>query len=414
MATTYGIGGFNSRLNAAAQGIFTTKLSQATQGLIIVGRVKSIVLESTHPRFTEVGGWNGVGSIEFDSISLPYNQTNPPIAKPVFANIKMYPLVNEIVYLISLPNSSIGTTTEASQYYYINSVALWNHPHHNAYPADPNTTPPEQKKDYVQTSFGSVRRITDSSSEISLGNTFEERANIHPLLPFEGDTFLEGRWSNSIRLGSTVRGANQWSAEGTQGDPITIIRNGQPDDTSSEGWIPIQEDVNNDKSVIYLTTSQQVPLQASILPTIAYDTPPTDVKLFTGPQIILNSERIVLNSKKDSILISANTSAQLAGRESVNIASLKTVVVDSPNVRLGSTSATEPLLKGEQATQLLKNLLNNLNEFMKVCQEQAVPIPNQNPIPLTKLNQASIQMSQVLEGLLEQVDDLKSNNNFTI
>jgi len=413
MATLYGIGGLNSRLNASAQGQFTTKLSQAVQGTIIVGRVKSIVLESTHPRFDEVGGWNGLGAIEFDSIILPYSQTNSPIAKPVLSNTKLYPLVNEVVYLILLPNSNLGETTGASQYYYINPVALWNHPHHNAYPANPDNRPPEQRKDYIQTSFGSVRRITDNSSEISLGNTFKERANIHPLLPFEGDYILEGRWGNSIRLGSTVLGVNNWSTSGEQGDPITIIRNGQPQTATEEGWIPIQEDVNQDRSTIYLTTSQQIPIQPSITSPSSYDIPPTATNLFTGPQIILTSDRLVLNSKKDSILLSANTSLGLAGRSSVNITSRKSIVLDSPNIRLGSTAAKEPLLKGQLTTDLLKTLINNLNEFMKVCQDQAVPIPNQNPIPLTKLNQASIQMSQVLEGLLEQVDQIKSQTNFT-
>jgi hypothetical protein len=42
---------------------------------------------------------------------------------------------------------------------------------------------------------------------------------------------------------------------GTNGDPITILRNGQGNQTK-EGWIPIVEDINNDNSSIYLTSTQ--------------------------------------------------------------------------------------------------------------------------------------------------------------
>jgi hypothetical protein len=43
------------------------------------------------------------------------------------------------------------------------------------------------------------------------------------------------------------------------GDPITILRNGQPTKTSPEGWIPITENINNDLSSIYLTSTQKIP-----------------------------------------------------------------------------------------------------------------------------------------------------------
>jgi hypothetical protein len=425
MATRFGFDALNKALTSGLRGNFITKLAMGTEGLIIQARVKSVVLDSTHPRFLELGEWNGLGTIEFTSVTQPTNgkqTTTNATARPVFSNIKVYPLENELVYLIALPTTEIGTDTNSTSYYYINSIALWNHPHHNAYPVDATEVPEEQRKDYIQTSLGSVRRVTDGSTEISLGKTFQEQSNIHPILPYEGDVLVEGRFGNSIRLGSTVvsketnQGQNNWS-EGPlfPGDPITIIRNGQPTDASDEGWTPIVEDINKDQSSIYLTSTQKINIQPSSTNDIAYDTPPKKPNEYYGtPQILLNSDRIYLNTRKDNILLSSGGLIGLLAQSSVNISGKNTIILDSPNIRLGSKTAKEPLLKGQQTVDLLKKLLENLNEFMKVCQTQAVPLPNQKSVPLTKINQASQQMEGVLVGLLQQLDDLKSKSNFTI
>ena len=46
-----------------------------------------------------------------------------------------------------------------------------------------------------------------------------------------------------------------------KGEPITvIIKNGQPSGSSSEGFIPITENINQDPSSIYLTSTQQIPI----------------------------------------------------------------------------------------------------------------------------------------------------------
>jgi len=184
-----------------------------------VGRVVSIVLDESHPRFKELGEWNGLGTIEYTLVDQPIPASQVyPIAKPYDPSIRNFPLINEIVYIAQLPDTDIGRFTSSKKSYYMSVVGLWNHPHHNAFPQNSNILPPSQQKDYVETEAGSVRRVTDQSTEIFLGRTFVERGNIHPLLPFEGDRILEGRWGNSIRFGSTVTGSvNTWSSIGTNG-----------------------------------------------------------------------------------------------------------------------------------------------------------------------------------------------------
>jgi len=332
-------------------------------------RVMSIVLDEFHPRFFELGEWNGLGTIEYESVKKPFSGNDRPTAKPLLGNNKGLPLVNEIVYIMPFPDTKIGIITSNVSSYYINVIALWNHPHHNGYPKNPNELPESQQVDYIQTQLGNVRRVTDQSTEIFLGNTFVERANIHPLLPFEGDIITEGRWGNSIRLGSTVTnksdgiGLNNWSTTGSSGDPIVIIRNGQGTQLGDEGWIPFTENINDNDSSIYLTSTQRLPLQVSKNVTYnSYSTQPQALNEFAGKQVIINSGRLVFNSNSDHILLTSNQSVGLNAINSVNIDTPLTVI-QSDKVLLGNKDATEPLLYGNITQDLLQQLITSIKTF---------------------------------------------------
>lgn len=361
MADKYGFSGFNSEINKdliSRVGIN----SSSSGGQIIPARVKSIVLDPNHPLWDEVGQYNGIGTIEYESVLSPSEDLN--LAKPFFTNNKKYPLINEIVYLVSLPNSDLYTSTTSKSTYYFDVVGLWNSPHHNAYPANPNDLAPSQQKDYVETETGNIRRVTDESTEINLGNTFIERANIHPLQAYEGDTIYEGRWGNSLRFGSTVKGFNNWSTTGSNGDPIVILRNGQGKQ-SNEGWVTITENINNDDSSIYLTSTQTIPLNPFSEIYSSYTTAPENITTFSGKQILLNSGRLVFNSTTDHILINSQKSVGINAITSFNVDSPKSII-QSNEIYLGGKNATEPILKGDITVDLLSQLVQQLINLTKI------------------------------------------------
>jgi len=367
----------NNTYNPIAYSNILTNIENEKLGTIKAVRIKSIILTSDHPRYEELGGPNSIGTILYDdNIEIPNINNNISLfqyARPLYSNIKNYPLINELVYVINLPSTNIGTNTALKTTYYINTIALWNHPHHNAYPDTPNALPDSQNKDYNQTTVGSVRRVTDQSTEIFLGDTFKERSNIHPLLPFEGDVIYEGRWGNSIRLGSTVKNRpNNWSITGTDGDPILILKNGQPSDISNEGWIPVIENINKDLSSIYLTSTQQVPLAAASINYNSYGTAPTKPDQYQDRQIILSSGRLVFNSNKDHILLSSNKSINLNAIESVNIDTNNTIL-NSKSILLGGKTATESVLKGDTTIDLLTGLVDQLTALSIALQSVTTP-----------------------------------------
>jgi hypothetical protein len=233
-----------------------------------------------------------------------------------------------------------------------------------------------------------------------LGRTFVERENIHPLLLFEGDKLLEGRWGNSIRFGSTVKNTpNTWSTTGTNGDPITIIRNGQGNQTD-EGWVPTIEDINNDDSSVYFTSTQKVPLEAASTSYNSYSSnSPTTPNQYSGKQIILNSGRLVFNTTEDHLLLSSKKSVNINAISGFNVDSPQSVI-QSNSVLLGGVNAVEPLLKGDTTIALLSQLIDQLSLLSTAL--TATPVP--------QVTAAASQFVTYLAGLKVQLETTTKSN----
>tara|TARA_R110001592_G_scaffold37424_4_gene124852 strand:- start:15565 stop:16398 length:834 start_codon:yes stop_codon:yes gene_type:complete len=246
-----------------------SKLSTSSGGKLLPVRVLDIILDLNHPMAETYGGYDAIGTISFtyieDNTPLEKPWFNKQTAKPIFSFIKNYPLINEVCLIISTYDKNNYKKTSKTNFYLPN-LNVWNHPHHNAMPTMLGMTQKQTAEDYQETENGLTRQVTDGSTNILLGNYFREQMNIKPLLPYEGDTILEGRYGNSIRLGSTAKdkkipeeSSNRWSNEGFNGDPILIIRNGQRvENINDKGWEPTVEDIDLDASSIYLTSNQQI------------------------------------------------------------------------------------------------------------------------------------------------------------
>ena len=374
-------------------------------------RVKSIILDSNHPEFSNRGEWASLGGIFWSDINAPtptgdINSDN--FALPLFPNQKNFPLLEELVYIIALPNTGIGESTSAIQYYYFQPINLWNSIHHNGYPPFTNSVLPEsQQKDYQQVDGGSVRKVTDDPTKIKLGNTFEEKLNVKSLLPYEGDIIYEGRWGNSIRFGSTVlrpNTSNLWSTVGEDGDPIIIIRNGQHDD-GRDPWVPQLEDINKDQTSIYLTSNQKIPIEVSSKNYTSYKIKPQSPSEYQGKQVIINSDRLLFNTKVDSILLSSQKTISLNARESVNIDTPQTIV-QSPDIRLGDLNATEPIILGETFLTDLSSLLKNIISLSQALQTPiGTPVPNR---PNRNIPINAVRVEASAQDMINRIEKYKS------
>ena len=417
MGMKFGLVGSTSGAGSSRQNNnLENKISNA-QGKVVAARVIDIVLDENHKYYELVGQWNGIGAIFYEIVNKSGTKSYPNFALPYDSQLKTYPLINEIVLLISLPNQSMGLVSSNESYFYMSPLGIWNHPHHDAYPnVLDGLNDQEQQRDYQATSQGSVRQVTDGSTEIDLNssnpsqNTFVEKLNIHPLMPFMGDSLLEGRHGQSLRFGSTAKSEsekkNNWSNSGENGDPLTILRNGQPTKTSDEGWIPITENIKDDLSSIYLTSTQKIPFNLAKEQGEKWKTSPTYPSKYILPQILLNSNQIAINSKEDSILLSSKKSIGLSCFEEINLVGTD-IVLDASSLYLGSKDATEPVLLGDKTITTLKQITSLLKSITTVLQLDQL-FPAGIPIPNGPLNTISLTATQLLANIELSLDNLKS------
>jgi len=373
--------GVNSGQSTSGESSFGSRV-----GLLDV-RVRDIVLSPNHPRFDEVGGWAGIGTIIYDTAGGGLNSTRDTVsfARPLFSNHKFYPLINEMVAIITIAdpvkNQEAGGEDSKLNFYFP-PANVWNSQHHNALPDVKIDNPYQKNKSYAEVSQGSPNYESIEEAPEFLGTTFKEKDQVFPLYFYEGDYIMEGRWGNTLRLGSTVKFSdfpNVWSSEGNEGDPITILRVANPNKTSTQaGWLPTLENTIEDLSSIYLTSTQKLPFFASSFKTDSFgnDPAPSSPSEYEGNQIILDSGRLILNAKSDGVLISSPTSVHLSAGNSVNLDSSQRIVLASGEINLVSRNATERAVLGDELVFQLQRLLPVLEGLAKACSSaSAGPFP---------------------------------------
>jgi hypothetical protein len=287
---------------------------QTEGNLLQIGRVKSIVLgpykgntKDVDPEYTSPAD---IGKIKYELLYSPLgtskSQNVSEPAWPIFNFLKQYPVVNEIVLVLVGPGEGLNDRASNQQFFYFPPYQLWNHANHSAFP---NMAEYSQYLKQFSNKPG-YEGSTLKGQSLPLGYTFEENQEVKNLQPFEGDTILQARFGQSIRFGSTVpvmKKSNNWSNSGNNGDPITIIVNGQGKNRTLTKFDPIVEDINKDKSSIYLTAGQEINIEdINLFPLASF-------RVFIDP-IVQPTIELIKTPISDEI-----TSAQLQDQNSNNV-----------------------------------------------------------------------------------------------
>ena len=261
----YGVNNFASAISSQNPG------GEIPASGYILGRVAHVVygpyLSNTDIPDPDYNDPTDLGKIRFVILNSSQSDTsnnlgNQP-AVPLYSWIKQYPVQGEYVFIVAGPSLNLNNSTEQKSYFYLPSFNLWNSVHHNALPnlKDYGEYVNELKRTYGDSlSTNQSNNVTTGSIQYPLGNNFYEKSNVKSLEMFVGDVAFEGRFGASIRFGSSLstnRDKNYWW-NGPNGNPITILRNGQGKQIDQEGWIPTVENINTDPSSIYLTNGQVI------------------------------------------------------------------------------------------------------------------------------------------------------------
>ena len=381
-------------------GALTSQLGGSTvpkTSSFTIGKVFAVIMDEQTPdeqTFEKYKGWQGLGTIFYLDYPTAKDVKDArladcKIAKPFSPNQRYFPLKEELVVLFDLPSPESQENALKIEKYYLSVINLWNNNHHNAQPS--NDVP-------------------------SLGITFTEKANINTVLPFEGDSIIEGRNGNSLRFSSTTKYNNLenfWSITGENGDPITLLTNGH--NFASSSFRPYVEDINLDGSAIYLTSTQKVPINVREFNSNLLFNPVRANNYFKN-QVLIASDRIVLNSKADEILMYGN-GIGLSSTKTIYLNSDSEVVLDSPKISLGlqnGSPAEEPLLLGNQTIEVLSTLIKELKALSTSLSSVITPPAGS---PLIQINVAGNELYTALENITTSTNNfkkLKSTKSYTV
>ncbi len=283
------------------------------------------------------------------------------ICKPFNPRQKDIPLVGEHVLIFQGTNQYSTIDKTFKSWYYLPSYGVQSNINNNALPG------------IAKSKSGN---LNSQGPTQPFGKSFREKIISH-LRPFEGDTIIEGRFSNSIRLGSTnIEGKYEtpWTGN-VQGDPIIILSNGHTDLQSGSAVV---ENIGTsaDQSSVYLTSMQQLPdLKLYRTPTKS-----APVASYQGPQLIGDANRIILRARVDSIILD----------------SPNRITLGSPEIRIGNENAGHPLVKGDELKMILQDLVAIINAGVI------------GPVGIT----SSPIMQGKLIGLLSKIGKLNSNFHY--
>jgi hypothetical protein len=318
------------------------------------------------------------------------------IALPKSTSTINIPEINEIVTL----HKTLSPNSNGGMWLYDQPHSLYNGSSVNNNKSTPLNTQPNQPnniKDYKKSELGIPNQ--QQTPQPPKQQTFTE-AEINPLTQNSGDIIRYGRHGQSLRFGNNT------------GNPITILRNGQTK-SNEPGFVPISEDIKNDLASLYLTSTQAVKFSLANENFTSYQTPPITPSSFNLPQVILWSDRVVLNAKSDSVLISAAKSVGLSSNESIN-ADSPSVRIHSPNIVLGPSSKDEDIkespesaLLGDTTVMLLNQLCLSVKAIATLLETSQI-FPGGTPVPDAAGNIIGSTASSVVQGIIDNLSKTKS------
>jgi hypothetical protein len=129
---------------------------------------------------------------------------------------------------------------------------------------------------------------------------------------------------------------------------------------------------------------------------------------YLGEQIIINSGRVILNSKDDSIFLFGKKAIGFSSEGPINFDTEDEIIINSSKIYLG-LDADEPIIKGQQLVNLLNRLLDSLNSFSQVIQTSTDSIG----IPIIAAQTAGGTLTKDIIKIKTLINTITSKQNFT-
>jgi len=345
------------------------------------GVVYEVILDEENPIIPEVEVDNPttrlVGAIRFRlTTDTSANTGKLQTAYPKNLNFKSLPLKNEIVTI---------TTGATGNFFYERSGTELT-PNNNADATTIKTTfgtddkaKTKSSSTYQSVSSTGIARSTndDSNDYDGYGDYFETDEFVHKLKLYEGDSYIESRFGQSIRFSGYNNPENELN-------PTITIRNGEnAESKQNDESFTTTEDINKDGNIIFLGSGDR--LLEYVLPTEvavqSFFNYPNELK---GNQILLNSDRIIISAKTQEMIFSSKGNVgfmtdnqfSIDTMLGINITSEDNIEIDTTaedtdikfnigdnNIYLGTDDdLLEPAVKGDTLHDLLDELIQLIEQ----------------------------------------------------
>ena len=126
---------------------------------------------------------------------------------------------------------------------------------------------------------------------------------------------------------------------------------------------------------------------------------------YRGKQIIIDSDRVLLNAKDDSVFILGDKAVGISTNGTFNIDSGGKTIINSPQIDLG-LDAKHPVIKGDEFLAIFQQFLLVINQITVPELEEAT---DSNDVKIASVNRAGEGLRKATEALSELLPGVLSD-----
>ena len=386
------------KIDSESKKIFGDTRPQPVYLQFVHGIVGEVITGYTHPSYidptTGVGNPRRINSIyalphygtEIKKLSM-LDEAN--IYYPIFRGMTDVPVAGDQVML----------ATMGGVQYYLGPINTTNSPNWNIdidhyTRAEPRGTGGYEKETTQREQTGLSKGFDDITVarlqkwfNAELDSVRSTESDIH------GDMMFEGRHGNSIRIGSrsvnpyiiisngrnpssVVEGANDGSifsmfSYGTVRQHFPLDAKLDKDKIVSKPWTLASDERDKPKRIMSnLVSLVNNSMETNKLIYSYGNATQEPISSFTN-QTLLNSDRITINAKRESLFFSAFQDINIGSGKDITISSNGDIVIDAERTFFGSSQYSEPtqgLVMGENLRTILEELVDALMQANFQCQ----------------------------------------------
>ena len=373
-----------------------------------------------------------VGRVRFKYLDYGGHSTTPQnsfYAYPIEVGVMEYPLIGETVMVQKIQGV----------HFYSRRVNINKTLQLNGFPNIVNRskaarTQQNKTVQSQQAREGSLNQTDGGVPEENLTNdNYVPKLNVKNLKSFDGDILIQNRYGSTIRLGSSQMqdafNQNTIVNEKTgttvlgptnsgKNDAILIMRVGQKQNSNTTKDTPYAltvEDVNLDSSCFVMAENQDINFYfsskfltlenlgvADYAQTIN-DNTGNRKTLLSKNQAILNSGRLVLNSKENDIILSSNRHAVVAANENIVIDGGSSIYVNpikesNGQIFLGTVEKKNSVAKYNELESVLYEILDHIEELARTI---VIPYKPLSEITLGKITPTKLSVRDIKSKLVK-------------